>query len=237
MKKLLPFLGLSFSWASAVISTAGASDVENPLFGYTHLLPSPFTLPAGRLAFGTDVSLGVTDFLQVGTNILRDFYKVYNANGKVSVVDSPEFAMALTVGYESYNLKDVSVSNPDLRIHAWQPGLVMSNTVVPHVALFYGANLNLASPDLDTSGVLSSGYVTGARLESDLSWAYNPPTRKTASIGNVLSAGVSYDVNYKLVGFGVSHHWPGLHIGIHFYPNADQYRVQPILSGGTVIDL
>jgi len=207
-----------------------ASSYENPLFGYTHLLPSPFTLPAGTLVYGTNVALGVTDFFQVGTDLVRDFYQIFNVRGKVSLVDYPSFAAGLTLGYETYNYQDINSSNPDLRVNSWLPGAVTAFELLPRLALFVGGNLNFTSATLKSDGIVTSGYVRGVSLGSDISWAYNPAKKR--KIGNVLSAGASFDVTYKIVGFGFSHHWPGFHVGIHYYPNADRYKVQPIIAGG-----
>ncbi len=226
---------LSFVLLAASVAPARASsDVENPLFAYTHLLPSPFTLPAGRLLLGTHVAFGLTDFLQVSSDVLRDIFKVYNAEAKISLLDYQEFALALTLGLEHYNYHDIDDRNPDLGVTTWQPGAVTSFAILPTLAWFWGANLNISNSTLKTSGIQTSGYVTGAVLESDLSWAYNP---KKKGVGNVLSGGVSYDMTYSILGVGVSHHWRGLHVGIHYYPNADQYRVQPIITGGAAVDL
>jgi hypothetical protein len=215
---------------------AGASERVNPLFGYTHMMSSPFALPQGRLVFGTDLAFGLTDFLQVGTSILRDAYQFYNANAKLSLVDSGAFAMALTGEYQAYNYRDISSSNPDLSVRSVMPGLVTAFELVDRLALFAGGNLNFTNVELRTSGIETSGYVRGAQVESDLSWAYGAPSRRRA-ISNVLSAGATYDVNYKIYGVGVSHHWPGFHIGLHYYPNADQYKVLPIIAGGGSVDL
>jgi hypothetical protein len=215
---------------------AVAADAANRLFYYTHLLPSPFTIPAGRLVFGADVSLGLTDFLQVGTNVLRDFYKVYNVNAKLSLVNYPEAAFAVTGEYEHYNYKDILATNPDLKVTSWLPGAVFAFALDPRLAMFVGGNLNITNAVLVTNGIATSGYTHGARVGADASFAYNAPSKKQP-IGNVLSAGVSYDLSYKIYGFGFSHHWPGFHLGIHYYPNADQYRVQPILVGGGSVNL
>jgi hypothetical protein len=210
------------------------SRVENPLFGYTHLMPSPFTLPAGRLLLGTEFALGLTDFFQVGTNVIRDVYKVFNANAKLALLDYQEYALALTLGFETYNLNDIHASNPDIRVTSWQPGMVNALALLPDLALFFGGNLNLSKTTLTNAGIQTSGYVTGAVGQADLSWAYNT---KKHSVGNVLSGGVTYDFTYDVFGFGASHHWPGFHIGLHYYPNASQYKVQPIVMGGAAVEL
>ena len=69
---------------------------HNALFAYPHLLPSPFTLPARRLSYCTRIAFGLTDFLTIVTNILRDFFKIYNADLKIALIDFPEFAFSLT---------------------------------------------------------------------------------------------------------------------------------------------
>lgn len=217
-------------------NAARASSVENPLYGYSHLLPSPFTLSAGKLVLGTEMAFGLTDFLQVGTNVLSDFYKVYNANAKISLVDRYEFALALTGAWQSHNFRDISAAYPDLRVTSVMPGAVAAFALHPKVAAFVGGNLNFTSTDFVLIGDSeTSGYVRGASIGSDISFAYNPA--KKGRVGNVLSAGVSYDFTYKLAGFGVSHHWPGFHFGIHYYPGATQYPVYPILSGGMAVEL
>ncbi len=210
-------------------------DRPDPLLSYTHRLPSPFTLPAGRLIFGTEVALGLTNFLQVGTNILRDFYKIYNANAKVSLLEFPRFAMGASVGFEYFNLNDIDRTNPDAQVTSWLPGLVFTFIVIPRVSFGLGGNLNYSDIKISSGNTVTSGYQRGAQAEADISWAYNPPSGNRL-VSNVLSAGVSYDFTYKIAGYGISHHWPGFQLGIHYYPNATQYRVQPILAGGGVFD-
>lgn len=215
-------------------SHRSSSRRENPLFGFTHLLPSPYTLPAGRLVLGTEMAFGVTDFFQVSTNLLRDFYKIVNVSGRLSIIDFPTFAFALTYSFETYNLHDVSSANPNVSITSHQPGAVASFGLMDDLALFVGANLNVTNYQVNTSGLQTSGYVRGATIGSDLSWAYSHTKRK---FGNVLSPGWTYDVTYKVYGIGLSHHWPGFRLGIHYYPNAKENRLLPLISGGAVVDI
>lgn len=238
-------------WGAAALAPAASA---NAVFGYTHLAPSPRTLPAGRLVYGTELALGVTDFLQIGTNVVRDVYKFYNANARLSLVDVPGFALSPFVGFETYNYRDISDTNPDLRVTSWLPGAVAALGVTEQLAWFFYGNLNFTKTELVTSGIKTSGLIRGASLGTDFSWAYNmqfeeegprPGTLKGARpkklsrgarVGNVLSAGMTYDLTYKIVGLGLSHHWPGFHLGLHYFPNADRARLLPIVSGGGTVD-
>ncbi len=223
-----------------VVKKPAAEDSENLLFAYSHLQPSPLTMPGGRLSLGTQIAWGVTDFLQVGTDVIRDVSKIYNANAKLSLVETPEFALAATGGWEHYNLRDISSSNPDASITSWLPGLTMANAIGDQLALFYGGNINLTDYKINTDGIQDSGFLRGASLGSDLSWAYNPPSEGNTSrrgIGNVLSAGATYDITYKLLGVGLSHHWPGFKVGFHYYPGASKNRWLVMIAGGMSMDL
>jgi Zn-dependent M28 family amino/carboxypeptidase len=165
---------------------------------------------------------------------LNDVFQVYNLSGKLMLVDSQDFSLALTFTAEYYNLDNIDSSNPNLNVASYLPGFTAGFELIPDVALFVGANLNYTQANVTQPGLASSGYVQGARGESDISWAYNH-TKK--HLGNVLSGGVSYDFTYKVAGFGVSHHWRGFQLGIHYYPNATDYRVQPIVVGGASFEI
>lgn len=213
-----------------------SQSAENPLFASPHLLPSPYTLRAGTVVYGTGLAVGVTNFLQVGTNLLSDFYRIYNVQAKLSLVDYPEFAMAFTVGYETFNDYDIYKNNPGFQFSSWQPGGVAAVQLLPSLALFVGGNVEIASVEAP-QGVETNAMVHGATIEADLSWAYNQATemsrkKRTHSSHNALSGGVSYGLTSKLLGFGISHHWQNFQVGIHYYPNAAYYPVQPILAGG-----
>lgn len=222
------FLSLSFTL------TTRAQAYENPMFGYTHLLPSPYTLSAGRLILGTDVAYGLTDFFQVGTSLISDLYQIYNANAKLSLLDYPSFAMAITFSWQSFNYKNLYSSNPDYQVTSYGPGVVTAYGLFDTLALFIGGNLLFSDKTLTVQGAKFSGLAKGATFESDLSWGYNP---KKKSVGPVLSGGLSYDTTYSMVGVGISHHWPGFHLGFHYYPSASEHKLVPIISGGASFDL
>lgn len=230
----LAAIAVALACAGLATAAAPARAAENQLFAYPHLLPSPYTVPAGVFVFGSELAFGVTDFLQVGTSLVRDLAQIYNANARVSLVDTPDFALGVHAGYEHYNLRDISTRNPDVTISSWLPGVVTAFALHPQLAVFTGAQLQITSATVSTAGLQTSGYTRGASVESDLAWAYNPPT-KSGGIGNVLATGVSYDLTYSLLGVGVSHHWPGFHVGFHYYPNASDRRWYPILTGGGAV--
>lgn len=207
--------------------------VENPLFHYTHLLPSPFTLPAGKVMLGTTSAVGITNFLELQTDVVSDVFQIYNAKARLSLLDFPGFAAGAYLGFQYFNPNTFSVANPSIGVTSWMPGLVTSFEILPYFALFLGGNLYYSSPALAT-GIETSGFLQGGQVESDVSWAYNPHEGKT---GNVLSAGFTYNTTFSFYGVGISHHWPGFHVGIHYYPNVNTNKILPIISGGMAVEI
>jgi len=207
---------------------------ENALFGYTHMLPSPYTPPAGRLALGTTTGIGITDFFELQTNVLSDLFQIYNAEARFSLLDFPSFALGLFLGYQYTNLNVLSSNNPPIGLGAWMPGGVVGIEVIQDIALFLGGNLFFPNVNPNGLGIDTSGYLQGAQVESDVSWAYNPGKKQ---VGNVISAGATYNFTFGFYGVGLSHHWKGFQIGFHYYPNASNLKVYPIFAGGAVVEL
>lgn len=213
---------------------ASSKMVENPVFAYTHLLPSPYTMPAGTVVLGTDVAVGILDSVQIGTGLIRDIYGTYNAQLKIQLFDSKSFAVAATGAVEYYNLRTLSDLNPDLDITILSPGFVASVGVLDSLAWFVGGNKNFVNVPVNFSGVSSSSFLRGTLAQSDLAWAYGLSGKK--GISNVIAAGASYDVDYKLWGVGISHYWRGFRVGFHYYPKADTQPVLPLITGSTVVN-
>lgn len=221
---------VSITVGIATTTSARAMDRWNPLFTRTHLLPSPYTIPAGTLVYGTTFAIGVTDFFQIGTNVLRDFFQFFNAQGKIAVIDFPDVALGLTVGFEHYKVERTGL--PSLDVTSWQPGAVVSFALSDSFATFMGGHFNWRSVDIDRSQVVKSGFLSGSTAFGEFAWSYNPPSKKEGTIGNTLCPGVSYDFTYEMLGIGLSHHWDGFQLGVHYYPSAKENALLPILAGG-----
>lgn len=207
---------------------------SNPIFAFTHLLPSPLTIPAGRLVIGSEVAYGLFGWAQIGTGIVEDIFQVFNVDARVRLIDFPRFALGAGATFETYNLQNYGSANPDLRVNSWLPGITAAYEVAPRMAVFVGGNLNITHEQIP-SVLQTSGYVQGAQLETDFSYAYNPP-RRPGSIGNVIAGGVTYDMTYRITGVGISHYWPGFRLGFHYFLNASQNRLLPIIAGGTLVE-
>lgn len=206
---------------------APKSDEGNAAFAYTHSLPSPVNMPGGTYVIGTTVAVGVFDFLQFSTNTFRLFTRAWNVQAKVSLIEYPTFIVSAFLDYESINLNHHDDRNPDLRVNSWQPGLVTGYEINEDMAFFLGGNFHSSAQTLPAT-FYKSGFFQGARVNFDWSWMYNPVDSRLAN--NAIAAGTVYDLTYKTIGFGVTHHWPSFQLGIHYTANVDNHRVLPIFN-------
>ena len=174
--------------------SAESERVENPMFYYTHLLPSPYTLPAGRFVLSTELAYGITDFLQVGTNVVADLFKVFNAHVKVALLDFEGFALGATLGWQSFNYRDFDSQSQDRQMTSLLPGLVTGIAVAPRVSISFGGNLSFLNQPILENGAPTSGYFRGATVETDIAWQYY---RSRKGFKNVLAGGLSYDFTYQ----------------------------------------
>lgn len=211
--------------APATLKDVGRPDEPNPAFSYTHLLPSPFNVPQGALIVGTSLTYGVFDFFQVSTDLMRTLNEQWNFQAKVPLIEYPTFMATAFVGYENFNPRNISGLNPDIRYARWQPGLTTAYELGRDMALFLGGNFSFGKDPVPV--VRKSGFLRGARVEADWSWLYNPESSRLAD--NAIAAGVSYDLTYQLLGFGVTHHWRNFQLGVH-YTLADTNRFLPIVG-------
>ncbi len=225
MNKFIIIIGLIFS-----IQSHATERHFNPLFSQSHLLPSPYTLSAGQFVYGSQLALGITDFLQISTDFLRDLFQIYNAQLKVNLVDTSLFAWTLSLGFQTFNYQDIDSSNPAIQITSYRPGTVFAFGLGSRVAWFLGGSADLSNQKKSTN-VQTSGFVQGHVIESDWSFAYKTKDDEP-EYGYAIAVGGSYDLTYKLIGVGLSHHWPSFRIGVHYYINADRSRILPLITGG-----
>lgn len=202
-------------------------DTVNPAFGFTHMLPSPMNIPGGAWMIGSSVAYGVTDFLQLSTDVIRDAYRYWNVQAKVPLIEFPTFITSAYVSWDTFNLNNYEDRNPDRRVTAWQPGLVTGYELSENMAFFVGGNFQISKADVP-DGIRTSGFSKGSRIEADWSWLYNPSDSRLS--GNAITAGGTYDFTYGTWGVGVTHHWPSLQLGFHYTVNADRYRFMPIFA-------
>lgn len=210
---------------STIHSTA--DDPTSKVFLFTHSLPSPLNLAKNTYTLGTKASLGLTDFIEISTNLFRDINRKFNVEAKMPIIEAPFFLAAIFVDFQNFNYHHHASSNPDIGITSWMPGVVTGFELVNDSVIYVGGNLNFTNRSVPKN-IETSGLAYGNRLNVDWSWMYNDAGGKLAL--NTLSFGATYDLTYKLIGVGVTHHWETFDLGVHYTLNADRQNWLPIVN-------
>ncbi|MCM0607014.1 MAG: hypothetical protein KA715_13065 [Xanthomonadaceae bacterium] len=153
---------------------AGSKSVANPIFSYTHMQPSPYTMPGGNIIFGSSVAIGITDFMEISTDVLRNFYMQYNAQVKFQLIDVSGFAAGLIGGWTYY-------TQGSQQIMIVSPGLTTAYGLSDSFAWILGGNVNFTNITVNYGGVTTSSLLRGTQVGSDLAWSYQSK-KKTVQV-------------------------------------------------------
>lgn len=170
------------------------------------------TLHAGEFAVGLGpVEYGITENVQLGTNLLLFLFQYYNADLKVSLINTEENALALGLGVGYFDLNFVG---GDVTFTSFSPYVAYSMPVGPKTRMHFSANYTNFSGDaeIDDAEDLSasvSGTSVAAGVEHSLS-------NKTKFVGDL-----GYDVEFEgvRVGGGVLWGWESFHLklGLQYF--------------------
>ena len=175
-------------------------------------MPTGNTLHAGEFSVGLGpVEYGITDNVQIGTNLLLFIFQFYNADLKLSLIDTEQRALALGVGVGYF---DLSFGVGDVSFTSISPYVAYSFPIASKTRMHLGANFALIDGDADiddaeTLNASVSGTSVSAGIEHSLS-------NKTKFVGDV-----GYDVEFEglRLGGGVLWGWETfrLKLGLQYF--------------------
>ncbi|MCZ7557035.1 MAG: porin family protein [Bacteroidia bacterium] len=181
--------------------------ITNNLFA-----PTGNTLHQGEFTIGIGpVEYGITENVQIGTNLLLFILQYYNADLKVSFINTEERAFAAGVGVGYFNLK---VFGADAGFTSFSPYIAYSMPVGPSTRLHLGANYTHFEADVDIDdaeelNASTEGTSVNAGIEHSLS-------NKTKFVGDL-----GYDIEFEGVrlGGGVLWGWDSfrLKLGLQYF--------------------
>lgn len=181
-------------------------------------MPTGNTLHAGEFTIGIGpVEYGITEHVQIGTNLLLFILQYYNADLKVSLINTEQQAFAVGLGVGYFDL-GVFGTDADVTFTSFSPYAVYTMPVGPKSRLHLSANYtNFSSSgdigDAEELNTSISGTSVAAGLEHSLS-------NKTKFIGDL-----GYDLEFKgvRVGAGVLWGWETfrLKLGLQYFAPKD----------------
>ncbi|MCP4156822.1 MAG: hypothetical protein GY757_54420 [bacterium] len=133
--------------------------------------PTGYTLNKGEFEIGvTNVGYGISDRVQIGTNVLYYLSKTLNANIRLNLIKKKKSAFALGVAVQTYKLDMISyvdgIVEDDFRFTAILPFAAFSTKISPDTKLHFVAEYSYFSgrEDIDNAVPNANSYGTSATI-------------------------------------------------------------------------
>ncbi len=174
-------------------------------------MPSGYSLNQGEFTVGIgSIGFGITDKIQVGTNILPFLFQYYNANVKVSLIKSPSMAFATGIDLGHFNL-DVLDAEPSFT--SLSPYLALTPKIGEKINLHLAGQYSYFSSEADIEEAEVKWTSKGTSVSAGMEYIMSHKTRFLAE--------ASYDTTFKgfRLGGGVLFGWEKfrLKLGVGYY--------------------
>jgi hypothetical protein len=181
-------------------------------------MPTGYTLNRGEFAVGLgSIGFGVTDNVQVGTNVLLYLFQYYNGNAKVNLIELPDMALAAGVALGHFDLDLSGDSDDEISFTSLSPYLSFSRNLTGNTDLHLAGQLTHFSGDVDIEDAEVEWSSTGTSVSGGLEYSLTHKTKFLAEGG--------YDFTFEgfRVGGGVLFGWEKfrLKLGVGYYNPKD----------------
>lgn len=173
--------------------------------------PTGFTLNRGEFTVGLgSIGFGVTDRVQIGTNILLYLFQVYNADVKVNLMRNEN--IFLSVGMD-LNHFDLDVFGSETGFTSLSPYIAISPRLSNRTTLHIGGQYSYFSGSADIEDAEVSEVAKGTSFFTGLEYSFSRKTKFLTEAG--------YDTTFKGLRLGGAVLWGWekfrLKLGVNYF--------------------
>jgi hypothetical protein len=222
MKKMIIFASLLVCFA---FSTFAKKGFEGRPITSNITMPTGFTLNRGEFLVGIgSIGFGISDNVQVGTNVFLFILQDYNANVKISFIKTEDKAFA--VGFKVHSF-DLEVDDEESGFTSLSPYAAFSTKVSRKTFLHLGGQYSYFSGPEDIEEAVAKATSTGSSVYLGIEHSYSHKTKFLAETG--------YDFTFEgfRIGGAVLWGWKTfrLKLGVNYFkPKGTDGFVFPVLS-------
>ncbi len=188
-------------------------------------MPTGHTLNKGEFIVGIGpIGFGISDKVQVGTNLLLYIVQYYNANIKISLAETSTTAVAAGVDFGHFNL---DVFDSETSFTSYSPYLVLTNYLGPSTNLHVGGRYSKFEADVEIEDAEVEAITSGTSLSGGIEYSLSHKTKFLGEVG--------YDLTFEgmRIGGGVLFGWQKLRIKLgvqYFNPQGSDGLTWPVLG-------
>ena len=190
--------------------------------------PTAHTLHKNEFAIGIGpVAVGLSENVQVSTNLFLWLFQIYNANMKVSLVKSGNMSVAAGLQYQRFDLASL-FEDGDVAFNSISPFLAFTTSIGQSTDLHIAGKYSYFSSDSDIEDVEAEGSASGTEIMGGIEHSMSHKTKLLADIG--------YDITFEgfRAGVGVLFGWEKfrLKLGVGYFDpkNAENAFTLPVIG-------
>lgn len=176
--------------------------------------PTAFTLHQSEFSVGLGpIAFGITDRIQVGTNILLYLLQVSNVNGKAQIYSSDKLSFAAGIEYMHFDLSPLVGGDDDVSFNSIAPFAAISGAINPKLTFHLSGRYSHFDSHADIDDYEAEYSTSGTMLMTGLEYSLSNRTKFMGDVGYDFS----FD-GYRLGG-GVLLGWEKfrLKLGVNYY--------------------
>lgn len=171
MKKILLVIGLVIL---AINSLSAQDGFEGRPITDNIWMPTGYTLHKAEFDVGLGpIGIGLNENVQIGTNILLFLFQIYNANIKITVINTKNSAIAAGLEYSRFNLS-AFLEDQELVFNTIAPFLALSMSAGENLRIHLAAKYSYFTVNEDIDEYKPSSYSSGTEvmlgLENSISY-------------------------------------------------------------------
>lgn len=183
-KQILVILGILIF---AVTGIAAETGFQNRPIVNSVLMPTGSSLNKGEFMIGLgSIGFGISDHIQVGTNVILWLFQVNNVDLKVAIHKTENLAVAAGIGLDSFSLK---VFGADAGFTSYTPYLAVSPRISDDLKIHFSARYALFKSSMDIEDSELTSTVEGTSVSAGLEYSFSNKTKFLAETG--------YDTTFK----------------------------------------
>jgi len=172
MKKMLIMVLLMVSTTAGVVAEEGFKD--RPITNNV-MMPTGFTMNKNEFSIGLgSIRYGLTNNVELGTNVLLYLFQVYNGDLKIGLVKSESMGLAAGIDFAYFNLK---VFEADSNFTSFSPYVTISPKISEKTTLHLGGRYSVFSGDDDIEDAEASSTSKGTSFSVGLEYSLSHKTK------------------------------------------------------------
>ena len=176
-------------------------------------MPTGHTLNRGEFDIGLGaIGIGLNDNVQIGTNILLFLFQVYNANLKITMVNTDFTAISAGLEYSRFNLSAL-IGGEEMAFNTISPYLAISTKIGENTTFHIAGKYSYFTVDEEVDEYKPQSSSSGTQVMGGLEYSISYRTKLLGEVG--------YDVTFEgmRVGGAVLFGWETfrLKLGVSYY--------------------